>query len=96
MKKKQKFYTKEFKIEAVKLAKELGSSKQAASSLGVSSSAMCKWVNQYQDLGQEAFPGKGKLAGSDEEIRQLKLQVKRLEMEKSILKKAITFFGDLS
>ena len=94
MAKKLKTYSKEYKLEAVKLAKELGSATQAAKSLGVSTSAMCKWVNEYQDSGQSAFPGKGHQNPEDEEIRQLRLQVKRLEMEKAILKKAITFFGD--
>ena len=96
MAKKQKTYSREYKLEAVKLAKELGSASAAAKSLGVSNSAMCKWVNEYQDSRQSAFPGKGHLQPEAEEIRQLRQQVKRLEMEKSILKKAITFFGDQS
>ena len=94
MKQKQKSYTKEYKLEAVKLAKELGSSSQAAKSLGVSVSAMCKWVKNYQSSGQDSFPGKGHQTPQDEEIRRLRVQVKRLEMEREILKKAITFFGE--
>jgi transposase len=94
MAKKQKTYSREYKLEAVKLAKELGSASQAAHSLGVSVSTMCKWVNEYKDIGQSAFPGKGKLQPEAEELRQLRQQVKRLEMEKEVLKKAITFFGN--
>jgi len=94
MKKKQVTYSKEFKIEAVKLAKELDSATQAAKSLGVASSTLCKWVSQYQNFKQDAFPGKGNLKAQDEEIRKLRLYVKRLEMEKEVLKKAITFFGE--
>jgi transposase len=41
---------------------------------------MCKWLNEYQDIGQSAFPGKGKLQPEAEEIRQLRQQVKRLEI----------------
>ena len=48
---------------------------------------MCKWVNEYQDVGQTAFPGKGKLMPEDEELRQLRQKVRRLEMEKEIFKK---------
>lgn len=96
MAKKQKVYSREYKLEAVKLAKELGSASQAAKSLGISVSSMCKWVNEYQDIGQSAFPGKGHLNPEAEELRQLRQQVKRLEMEKEVLKKAITFFGDQS
>ena len=96
MSKKQKHYSREYKLEAVKLAKELGSASAAAKSLGVSPSSMCKWINEYQDSGQSAFPGKGHLQPEADEVRQLRLQVKRLEMEKSILKKAITYFADQS
>lgn len=96
MAKKQKNYSREYKLEAVKLAKELGSASQAAKSLGLSVSSMCKWLNEYKDVGQSAFPGKGKLQPEAEEIRQLRQQVKRLEMEKEVLKKAITFFGNQS
>jgi transposase-like protein len=56
MAKKQKTYSREYKLEAVKLAKELGSASQAAHSLGVSVSTMFKWVNEYQEIGQSAFP----------------------------------------
>lgn len=94
MKKKQKTYTKEYKLEAVKLAKELESSSQAAKSLGISVSTMCKWVKEYQHSGQDSFPGKGHQTPYEEEVRKLRQQVKRLEMERDILKKAITFFGD--
>ena len=96
MSKKQKHYSREYKLEAVKLAKELGSAAAAAKSLGVSNSSMCKWVSEYQGSGQSAFPGKGHLLPEADEVRQLRLQVKRLEMEKSILKKAITYFADQS
>ena len=96
MSKKQQHYSREYKLEAVKLAKELGSASAAAKSLGVSVSSMCKWVSEYQNTGQSAFPGKGNLQPEAEELRQLRQQVKRLEMEKSILKKAITFFADQS
>lgn len=96
MAKKQFNYSREYKLEAVKLAKDLGSASQAAKSLGVSVSTLCKWVNEYQNVGQSAFPGKGKLHPEAEELRSLRLQVKRLEMEKEVLKKAITFFGERS
>jgi transposase len=36
--------------------------------------------------------GNGKLTPEQEEVRQLKAQVKRLEMEREILKKATIFF----
>ena len=44
------------------------------------------------DDGQ-AFRGNGNLTPEQEEIRELKAQVKRLEMEREILKKATVFFA---
>ena len=41
----------------------------------------------------EAFPGKGKLPPTQQRIRDLESQVKRLQMEKDILKKAAAFFA---
>jgi len=41
----------------------------------------------------EAFPGKGKLPPKEQRIRDLENQVKRLQMEKDILKKAAAFFA---
>ena len=87
-------YTREFKLEAIKLAEELGTAGKAAESLGIGNSTLCKWIKEHKADGNSAFPGKGSLKPEDEEIRRLRLQVKRLEMEKSILKKAITYFGD--
>ena len=87
-------YTKEYNLEAVKLAEELGSASKAAASLGIGNSSLCKWIAAFKNDGNNAFPGKGILKPEDDEIRRLRLKVKRLEMEKSILKKAITFFGD--
>lgn len=89
-----KRFSKEFKLEAIKLAEELGSASKAARSLGIGVSSLCKWISEFKNDGHNAFPGKGVLKPEDDEIRQLRLKVKRLEMEKSILKKAITFFGD--
>jgi transposase len=44
------------------------------------------------DDGQ-AFRGNGKLRPEQEEIKKLKAEVKRLEMERDILKKATAFFA---
>jgi len=41
----------------------------------------------------QAFRGNGKQTPEQEEIRKLKAQVKRLQMEKDILKKATVFFA---
>lgn len=85
---KKPYYTEEFKKEAVKLVAEQGYQvSEAAKSLGVSASAIRKWVNLF---GPEA--NKAEMAQQDE-IKQLKKEVKRLRMEREILKKAAAFFA---
>ena len=41
----------------------------------------------------DAFPGSGHLTPLEEENRRLRAEVKRLEMERDILKKATAFFA---
>lgn len=95
-KKKQKQYTKEFKLEAVKLVTDQGLKvSEAAKDLGVSYPSLASWVKQYQKDAKKAFPGKGKLSAEDDKVRQLEQQVKRLTMERDILKKAMGYFVEV-
>ncbi len=52
-----------------------------------------RWVKEHQADEGQAFRGNGKQPPEQEEIRKLKAQVKRLQMEKDILKKATVFFA---
>ena len=52
-----------------------------------------RWVKELQTEDGQAFRGNGKLTPEQEELRLLKSQVKRLQMEKEILKKATVFFA---
>jgi transposase len=54
---------------------------------------LCRWVQEYNQDDGQAFRGNGRLTPEQDEIRKLKVQVKRLEMEKDILKKATVFFA---
>ena len=90
----RKKYTKEFKLDAVSLVNDQGYTRiEAAKSLGINANMLGRWVKECnQDDDGQAFRGNVKLTAEQEEIRKLKAQVKRLEMEKDILKKATVFF----
>lgn len=90
----RKKYSKEFKLDAISLVLDQGYTRtEAASSLGINANMLGRWVKeQHSDDGQ-AFRGNGKLTPEQDEIRKLKTQVKHLEMEKEILKKATVFFA---
>ncbi|GGP38959.1 hypothetical protein GCM10009347_03560 [Shewanella algicola] len=51
------------------------------------------WIKEAENDDGHAFRGNGKLTPEQEETRKLKAQVKRLEMEREILKKATVFFA---
>ena len=80
-------FTREFKLEAVRLIKERGVSyAQASQDLGVHQSQLRSWVKAQADDPQHAFPGQGQMKPEQLEIAQLKREVIRLKAERDILK----------
>lgn len=93
--KKRKNYTKEFKIETVKLVTE-GSARvpEIARDMGIHPNTLYNWIQEFSAKPAAAFPGKGHTSDSDAEtIRQLKRENERLKMEREILKKAMAIFS---
>ncbi|SDY68139.1 transposase [Nitrosomonas halophila] len=91
----RKQYTKEFKLDAISLVLDQGcTATEVSRNLEINASMLRRWIREYQqdDAGQ-AFRGNGKLTLEQEEIRKLKIRIKRLEMEKRILKEATVFFA---
>ena len=80
-------FTREFKLEAVRLIKERGVSyAQASHDLSVHQSQLRSWVKALAADPQHAFPGQGQLKPEQAEIAQLKREVIRLKAERDILK----------
>jgi transposase len=91
-------YTKEFKAEAVKLVKEQGYTQAEASrNLGLRDNMLSRWIAESEkSTGKLNSKVKGKLTTEQEELGKLRLEIKRLKMERDILKKAATFFANES
>jgi len=90
----RKRYSKEFKLDAISLVAEQGyTQSEAARSLDISSNMLGRWIREQETSDGQAFRGNGKLTLEQAEIRQLKEEVRRLKMEKDILKKATVFFA---
>jgi transposase len=97
MAKTRRSFTREFKIEAVKLVTEKGQSiTEAARSLGIHENQLRTWkkaLEQQSQGEQQAFPGHGNRPALEEEIRQLRAENRRLHLERDLLKKATAFFA---
>ena len=87
-------YPPEFKLRAVAMMTDQGLSvAEVARQLGVSESRLHEWKKAVRQKGAAAFPGSGHQTPLEEENRRLRADVKRLEMERDILKKAAAFFA---
>jgi transposase len=91
---KRKSYSKQFKIDAVKLVTEQDYKiSEAARNLDIHPNILWKWRDQFSGENDQAFPGKGHMTPEKEELHRLREENKRLRMEHEILKKAAAFFA---
>jgi transposase len=94
MAKARRSFTREFKIAAVKLITEQGYSlTEASRSLGVGETQLRTWKRKLTTQGEQAFCAPGPLPPLEEEVRRLRAENKRLQMERDILKKVTVFFA---
>jgi transposase len=87
---KRKRFDRDFKISAVKMVTDAGhKASEVARGLGVHPNQLYNWKRKYGDSGDKAFPGKGHLT----ELAALRRQLREVEMERDILKKAVGIFS---
>jgi transposase len=87
-------FTREFKLEAVRLIRDRGVSyAQTSQDLGVHESQLRTWVKKFSEDPQYAFPGNGQMKPEQLEIARLKREVLKLKAERDILKKAAAYFA---
>ena len=85
-------YDKEFKLEALELAQQVGGA-QAARSLGIQSNVIYRWRQEQKNDGAEAFRGNGNMTAQEAELARLRREVAGLKEDKEILKKALEIFS---
>lgn len=94
MAKRGKAYSREFKIEAVRLSYNSDKSvEDIAEELGVSKSSLFRWRKAFSEDPDQAFPGKGQRKARDEEVARLKKELREAQLENEILKKATAIFA---
>jgi transposase len=89
-----KRYSREFKIEAVKLVTEHGMvRRQVARDLGITSSSLRTWIEQFSSGSDDGASKRGPV--EDEEVRRLRRELAETKMERDILKKAVGIFSQM-
>ncbi len=87
---KRKQYSKEFKVEALKMAEKTGNRSQTARELGIKPNMIYLWKKELAENPDKAFPGNGNPI--EKELHDLRKDKARLEEEVEILKKAAGIF----
>src|SRR3989338_3972765 len=91
--KDRKRYSREFKLEAVRMANESGKPvAEVARELDISVHHLYRWRSESDKQGQNVFPGHGK-TNSQDELTKLRRENARLREERDILKKSLVFFA---
>ena len=87
-------YTKEFKNDAVKLVIEQGySCSEVGRRLGVNQTNISRWVREYRQQNDPPTDDAASRSELEAEIKRLRKENQRLQMEREILKKAAAFFA---
>ena len=86
---KRATYSAAIKLETAQLVVDQGyTQEEAAKAMGVGKSTVSKWVNQLKQERNGQSPAASPMTPEQIEIRELKKQIQRIELEKDILKKA--------
>jgi transposase len=87
-------YTKEFQIEALNLAKELGNYSAAAKQLGISDSVLYVWRDKFKfSIDKSNIKTAAESINEAEEIKRLRKENEELKKVNYILKRAAAFFS---
>ncbi len=93
----KKVYTREFKLEALRLLKRSGKTKtELERELGLYQGQLHLWEKAFNKEGgnlQQAFPGTGHQSDAEAELSRLRRENEILRQERDILKKAVAIFS---
>jgi len=90
----RKQYEKEFKLMIVGLLESGQSVKQISQDYQLNDSMVHRWKREYHSE-KEAFTGNGRasLTPQEKEVQRLKKELKEVQLERDILKKAVGIFS---
>jgi transposase-like protein len=94
MGRQRKKHARSEKLEAIRQIEDGEKTKaEVARDLGVTPNAISRWLSEWSEKGDAAFPGHGRQSGSAAELAALKREVETLKEENTILKKAAAYFA---
>lgn len=95
MSRERKAYPKEFKLMSVELSNTRSDLTALAKELDIKVSLLYRWRKEFSSTQSTSFPGNGKviLTAAEQELALLKKELRETQMERDILKKAISIFS---
>lgn len=95
MSEKRRQFTREFKMEAVRLVKQGQSVSSVAAALGIRASMVRNWKREVEGGGaeKEVFRGHGRVSSQEEELWRLRRELAQVTEERDFLKKAAAYFA---
>src|SRR5262245_34841908 len=95
MSQKRRQFTREFKLEAVRLVNSGRSVSRVAAELGIRPDMLRTWKRQVagSDSVTEVFRGHGRVTSQEQELRRLRQELARVTEERDFLKKAAAYFA---
>lgn len=92
MTKARRKYSREYKQEAVTLVQQSNQPiSHIANSLGLNDNMLRRWVKEFSEPTQTAFPGNG--SPRDEEVARLKRELAEVKRERDFLREAAAYFA---
>lgn len=95
MKRERRNFDKEFKLMAVNLCITGKSTKDVANELGIREELVRRWKREFGQYQKGSFSGRGNANMTDDQmqIAQLKKELREAQLERDILKKAVSIFS---
>jgi|SRR5262244_1130848 len=96
---KRRVFTREYKLEAVRLVMEGKQSvAEIAAALGIRADMLRDWKRQVEGrpraAAKDLFRGRGKATSQEEELTRLRRENEKLRQERDFLKKAAAYFAE--
>ena len=95
MRQEKRYFDRAFKVMTVELCLSGKATNQVAEELGIRADLLSRWKREYKQRKEGSFPGHGKpsLTPEQAELAKLKKQLREAEIERDILKKAVSIFS---